>query len=192
MVGAHHGPAVPGLGLQFHQDAVPDLVQRLQLDATAGDLDRADAVAGFAPPADGLVAQLHAFPAQQLTLIENPVVVHPGQQLASVLGDRRRRVPQETGVVIRRPGRRRRQPLRPEDADVDPACRGVPPGQCRRLHHQGGAFTYREAQVVQLSPQVRARLGLVRVRPEDAGQVLSVLRHLRVQDEVRQQRDGPR
>ena len=67
-------------------------------------------------------------------------------------------------------------PLGVEDAQVDPARPGVGPAQIPGCHDQRRVIPQYLPQIVQLTAQVGQRLGVRRVRPEQAGDPLSGLR----------------
>jgi hypothetical protein len=60
-------------------------------------------------------------------------------------------------------------PFAMEDAYVDAAGRPLSPHQCGRLNNQGRIVTEQQAEMMQLSSEVRPRLLLSRVGPEGGG-----------------------
>ena len=106
VVGADRPGPVAQVGLQQHQGAVADLLQRLQLDPAARRLRRPGQVARPRPRRAEQVAQVRALPVELRPGLEQPVVVLAGQQVALVLGQGR-------GRRGRGPPRHRRPPPPP-------------------------------------------------------------------------------
>ncbi len=186
VVGTDRRGDVPRLEEQLHQRAMADLLQRFEPDPATGHPHRCAPVPGLPLDGDGQVAQLHALPSQPLALVDHPVTGHPGEELAPVLEQRRLAVSPHGSCVPVRAGGQRGVPLPGEHADIDPARGGVPPQERRLLHHQRRVVTQYPAQVVQLAPQIRARLCLGGIGPEEHREMTSGLRDVRVQDEVRE------
>ncbi len=87
MIGADRAGPVAQLGLEVHQPAVADLLQRQQLDPAPGRRHRAVQVPGAGQGLAEQVAQVRALPLQLGPGLEQPVVVPAGQQLAAVHRD---------------------------------------------------------------------------------------------------------
>ena len=135
VVGADGASPVTQIGLQLHQDAIADFLQRLQLDPVPGRIHRSGQVTHSRPCRAGQVAQVHALALELRPGVEEPVVVHAGQQLTPVSGDRRGGMPQDPIVIIGSRRHQRRFALGIEDAHVDAACFRVVPAQLPGRHH---------------------------------------------------------
>lgn len=105
VIGAHCAGAVAVLGLQGHQGAVPALFQGSEGDPAADGVDRPGEVAGARPEPAQQIAQVDAVPFEIRSGLEDPVVVHAGQQGAAVFGERGGGVPQRRLVVAAGRGR---------------------------------------------------------------------------------------
>jgi hypothetical protein len=172
VVGADGARAVSQAGLQLHQRAIADFLQRLQLDPAPGDGHRARQVARPRPRGADQIAQVHALTLKLRPGVEQPVVVYAGQEVAPVLVDSRGAVHQHP-VVIAGGGRRQGGlPLGIEDAHVNAARPGVAPAQIPGRHHERTLLAQDPAQVVQLAAQVGQRLPIGGLGPEQAGDPL--------------------
>ena len=192
VVGADGAGPVTLIGLQLHQGAVADLLQRLQLDPAPGRLHRPGQVTRSRPCRADQVAQVHALALELRPGLEQPVVVHAGQQLTPVRGDRRGGMPQDPVVII---GSRRRQgrfALSIEDAHVDAACLRVTPAQFPRTHHERWLVPQDLAQVVEFAAQVGQCLRIRGLGPKQATDTLPGLRGSGVQDQECDQGDNAR
>jgi hypothetical protein len=58
MIRAHRRRPVSGIGLGLHEQPVTNLFERLQLDASAGDLNGPAMITGLAQRAGGQIAQI--------------------------------------------------------------------------------------------------------------------------------------
>jgi len=165
MVGADSPGPVTHIGLQLHQRAIADLLQRLQLDPAPGCLHRPGQVTRPRSGRTDQVTQLDALMLELRPGIEQPVFIHTGQQLTPVGGDRGRGMPQDSVVIAS--GRRRQGslPLGIEDARVNAAGVRVTPAQIPRGHHERRVASKNLAQVVQFAAQVGQRLPLGRLGP---------------------------
>ena len=127
---------------------------------------------------------------QPLALAEEPFVVAGREQVVRVELDGIA----QPGDALRRarcPFHRDKQGL--EGGDIEPAGRLYPPLQGTRLHvEEPISLRQGMAEGMQHVPQVRARLGLGRVRPEQKGEMLAWLRRITVEQEVGKQRLGAR
>ena len=131
MVGTHRTGPVAQVGLPPHQGPVADLLQWLQADPAAGNLHRPGQVTVPGSCLAEQVVQADALPLHLRPGLEHPVVIHAGQQVTPVLRDGQGGMLEDPVVI---PGRGRRQgglALDVEDAQVDPARRGIPPAQIR-------------------------------------------------------------
>ena len=143
--------------------------------------------AGPARP-DEVVAQVDACTGQNLAVLEDPVLVGTGHEVAPVLGDRRFGAPEKLRKVARSEGDQRRLSLGFEDSHVDPARRRVAPGQRRRFHDQRGVVPERQPEVMELPPQIGPGLRLGGVWPKHFGQPSPELRHPGMEDQIRGER----
>ena len=192
VVGADGPGPVAHIGLQLHQGAIADLLQRLQLDPAPGRLHRPGQVTRSRPCRAGQVAQVHALAFKLRPGVEQPVFVHAGQQLTPVRGDRRGGMPQDPVVIT---GSRRRQGrFAPtiEDAHVDAARLRVTPAQIPGRHHERWVVSQDLAQVVQFAAQVGQCLRIRGLGPEQAGDTLPGLRGSGVDDQECDQDDNAR
>ena len=187
VVGADRAGPVAQVGLQLHQRAVADLLQRLQLNPAAGGIHRPGQVAAARPGLGEQVAQVHALALELRPGLEQPVLVRAGQQVAPVLGDGRGGVGEDLLVIAGRGRRQRRLALDVEDAQVDAAGLGVAPAQVRGRHDQRRLVAQDLAQLMQLAAQVGQRLRIGRLRPEQPGDPLPGLRRPGVHDQERDQ-----
>ena len=89
VVGADRTRPVTRSRLQLHQRAVSKLLKRLQSHADPAIFNGFLEVAQVSPPGHQLVAEFDTLAAQLIALHEDPVVVHPRQQIAAILLDRR-------------------------------------------------------------------------------------------------------
>jgi hypothetical protein len=183
---AHCGGPVTGSDLERHECAVPRFLQRLELHAAVRETERSDLLSRFGEEGYDVVTELDALAEERRSLFDDPLSVGAGHEITAVFGDRSGRVDEERFDVPRGLRPRCFVTLAEEHADVDPAGGAVAPGQGGRLHDERRLLTEHVSQVVQLASQVRARLGLVRVRPEDKGEVLASLRNAGTQHEVGQ------
>ena len=196
VIGADGAGPVAQIGLQLHQGAIADLLQRLQLNPAPGGIHRPGQVTRSRPRRTDQVAQVHALALELRPGLEQPVLVHAGQQVTPVLGDRRGGMQQDPVVVT---GRRRGQgslPLDVEDAHVDAARPRVTPAQIPGRHDERRLVAKHLAQVVQFAAQVGQRLRVGGLGPEQAGDPLPGLRGPGVHDQERDQdnrarRPGP-
>jgi hypothetical protein len=78
-----------------------------------------------------------------------------------------------------------------EHPQVDVHCTAVVPAQIPRRHGETGLPGRRVSQVVQLAAQVRQRLRVRRIRPEQGRDPLAGLRGAGVHGEERGEREGP-
>ena len=118
-------------------------------------------------------------PREPFAFVRQPLVIAALQQLTGVQLDRFFELP---------PGHR---PL--ELLDVQPQRRiRAPPQRARSDFDQAVRVRQRAAQVVQDLAQVRMRLALSRVGPEQERHALTRLRHVAVEQQVGKQRFGPR
>jgi hypothetical protein len=187
VIGTHRCGAVPRLGLDLHEEAIAELLEWLQVNAPARDLNGTAVISRHPPTGGGQVAQIYTLPTHTVTMVEQPVVVDPGHELAPILGDRRIGMAEELVAIVPRPRRERRLTLGVEHADVNSTGRSVTPGQGRGLDDERGAIAQGQAQLVQLTTQVRARLRFGGVGPEVPGQMRSGLTNSRVENQVGQQ-----
>ena len=192
VVGADGAGPVAQLGLQLHQGAVADLLQRLQLNPAARHIHRPGQVTAPHPPLAEQVAQAHTLPLDLRPGVEQPVLIPAGQQVAPVLGDGAGRMSEDPLVIADGRRRQRRLALDAENAQVDAARLGVAPAQIHRRHDQRRLVAQHLAQLMQLAAQVRQGLRVCRVRPEQAGDPLPQLGCPGVRGQERDQGDGPR
>jgi hypothetical protein len=172
VVGADGAGPVAQLGLQLHQGAVADLLQRLQLNPAARHLHRPSQVTASRPRLAEQVAQAHTLPLDLRPGIEQPVLIPAGQQVAPVLGDGTGRVGEDPLVIAGRRRRQRSLALDAENAQVDAARIGVAPAQIHRRHDQRGLVSQHLPQLMQLPAQVGQRLRVGGLGPEQPGDPL--------------------
>ena len=116
---------------------------------------------------------------QALALLEQPFVVAALEQVAGVRVDRLLQAAVRDRVL--------------EDRDIEPERGLLAPLQRARAHvDQAIGIRERSAQVVQDLTEIRPRLGLGRVWPEQEREALTWLRRVAMHQQVRQQRLGAR
>ena len=169
VIGLQRRGPVPGPGLQPQQAAVPDFLERFEVNPSAGQLDRRRVGLRVLLQRDQLIQQGEAAAVQAVPLGGGPVVVERGHELAPVRPHRLRRGPPERGGVGRLVRRRRGVGGGLEDLDIQTALGVEPPQQGAAVRGQPPVHLRQaRAQRVQLTPQVRPGLG-VRGRPELGG-----------------------
>ena len=176
MVGTDRTRPVARVCLELHQRAVPGLFQRSQADPAACRLRRPGQVTGSRPRLADQVAQLDALGLQLRPDVQQPVLIHPGQEISPILGHGAGGMPENPLVIV---GRRRRQgspALKVEDAGVDTARLGIAPAQIPGGHQQRGLRAQHLTQMMQLAAQIGQRLRLCRVGPQQARDPLPGLR----------------
>ena len=129
MIGTDGACAVAQIGLQLHQGAIADLLKRLQLNPAARGIHRPGQVPATRPRLAQQIAQADALPLDLGPGIEQPVLVHAGQQVAPVFGDGRGGVHQDPAAVIGSRGGQGSLPLDIENTHVDTAGVRVTPAQ---------------------------------------------------------------
>ncbi len=189
-VDAQRARAVTRERERAHQGAAGLLVGGLVLEQAAQVLDRSRVVAAGLlqgrEPGQRASVEL----AEALTVRFNPSVVAPGEQVSTV----QLRGAFQGGALDRlAPGPRRLGHRRLEAGHVQREAGVGAPRRGPGVRDQE-AVRVRQgvAQLVEDLPEVVAGLRLARVRPEDEGQVLSQLRRVPVQEEVREQGTEPR
>ena len=116
---------------------------------------------------------------QALALLEEPFVVAALEQIAGVRVDGLLQAAVRDRLL--------------EDRDIEPERGVLAPLQRARAHvDQAVGIRERPAQVVQDLTQIRPRLGLGRLRPEQERKTLTWLRRIAMHQQVRQQRLGAR
>ena len=180
MVRADRTRPVARIGLQLHERSVSDLLKRLESHPNPAVFDRCLEVAHVSPTCYQQLAEFDALSAQLLALGQHPVVVHSRKQTAAILLNRRCTMLKHRVLVA---GRQRLQcqlPLTEEHAHVHAARWPLSPHQCGLLNDERRVVPEQHAQMMQLPSQIRARLLLGRIGPEDASQALARLRYVGV------------
>ena len=183
---------VARVGLQPHEGSVSDLLERLESHSDPAVLDGRLEVAHLSPTCYQLVAEFYALATQPLALGEHPVVVHPRQQIAAIFLNRRCTMLKHRVLVAGHQRLHCQLTLTEEHAGVDPTRRPLSPHQCGRLNDERRIVTEQHAQMMQLPSQVRPRLPLSRIGPEDGGQTLPRLGRVGVDSKEAEQCDGAR
>ena len=158
VVGAHRAGAVAQVSLELHQGAIAGLLERLQLDPAAGRIHRPSQITPPGTRRADQIAQLHALALQLRPGLQHPVVVHPGQEVAPVLGESPGGVRKNTIVISSRGRRLGRLALDVEGAHVDVARPRVAPAQIPGRHDERRLIAQDLAKLMQLTAQVGQRL----------------------------------
>jgi hypothetical protein len=192
VVGADRAGPIAQVGLQQHQGAIAGLLQRLQLDAAAGGIDRSCQVTPARTCLTEKIAQVHALALKLRSGVEQPVVVHAWQELASVLRNGAGGVREDPLAVTSCSCRQGSRALDVERAHVDASHLAVAPAQIPGRHHQRRLISHNVTQVVQLAAQVGQRLCIRRIRPEQSGDALPRLGGSGMEGQKGDQGDRPR
>ena len=192
VVGADRAGPVAQVGLQQHQGAIAGLLQRLQLDPAAGGIHRSGQVTPSRARLTEKIAQVHALALKLRPGVEQPVVVHAWQELASVLRNGTGGVREDPLAVTGRSSRQGSLALDVEGAHVDASHLAVAPAQIPGRHHERRLISQNVTQVVQLAAQVGQRLCIRRIRPEQSGDALPRLGRPGMEGQKGDQRNRPR
>jgi hypothetical protein len=170
--------------VQAHELAAGRLAQRIALEQALGVAQRLRVVAALLEQRGEALERVQVQRAYALALRDQPLVVGTLDEVARVGVDRGG---EPLGVVVRA----REGSL--ELGDVEPV-RGVGPPleRARRDVEEAIGVGQRAPQVVQDLAQVRPRLGLGGVGPEQEGEALARLRRVAVDEQVGEQRFRPR
>jgi hypothetical protein len=101
VIGLQRRRPIPGQGLQPEQGAIPDLLERLEIDPPAGQVDSLPVGTSVPLQHGQLIDQGQASAVQPITLDSGPVVVERGHQLPAVCAHGLGRRRPESGVVAR-------------------------------------------------------------------------------------------
>lgn len=166
VVRADRAGPVADVGLQLHQGAISDLLQRLQLNPPPGRGFRSLQVSRAQARSAHQVTQGGALTCQPLTLGEHPVVTAPRQQVTAVHAEGGSPVPQ--GALVATLAHRAvcRVAFGGEHVHINSTARTLVPAQRRGLHDQPDAVPERPPQLVQLAPEVGQRLCIAGLGPE--------------------------
>ena len=177
MVGAQRSRTVTARVVGAHQQPVGLFAQRVVADEALRRADRRGPVAALLRLAGESLERVEVEIAQPLALLEQPVVVAALEQIARVRPDR-----------VVQPAVRERLL---EDGDVQPQRRvGTPLKRPWPDVDQAVGIRHRSPQGVQDMAEVRPRLRLTGVGPEEEGKPLARLRGVAVQQQVGEQRLG--
>jgi MFS family permease len=184
VVHAQSPGAVAARVVQAHQPPVGLLAQRVMPEEPLAIPDRVEELAALGEQAGEPLQRVEEQLPEPLALLGEPVVVVALQQVADVGVDgAAQRLVRRVAILPSDPGERLL-----ERRHVEPERRVPPPlERPRRDVEVPARIRERTPQVVQDVTQVRPRLRLRRVRPEQEGETLSWLRRLPVEQQIDQE-----
>ena len=185
MVDAERPRAVPVRVVEAHEQTVGLLTERVLPQQPLRVRDRlrmfTQALEQLGQPFERLQMPL----AEVLPFLEQPLVVAPLQEVAGIDLDG---IPQRRGSVVRAAGVGSSE-RRLEGGDVEPERSVRPPPQRPLTHVEVPVgLGKRPPEVVEDVTEVRLRLRLGRIRPEEEGETLPRLSRLAVEEQVSEQR----